>query len=271
MEQIISTKFKEEKTIMKTKMTLSEKLFSIINVGRTAHAEEQPIEGTAPTGQPEGAQADPTVATPTQGTINFEALIVKARQEEKDKLYPEITRLKGELEDKVKRVNELLLSLGEKDESIKQLNLKISELEKGSKQSESDTVKGLNIKIEELSTTISLKDSEIANLKIESYKKEKINEAQGLIIPELVRGTTEEEINSSIELAKQRYTEILGQVKASVQPVAPQPTPVIPLANPTTQQFTTPEISTNSLSGMNMFDKNSRAEFEKMRAQLGLK
>lgn len=263
---------------MKTIMSLLQNLFSIINMGRTAHADEVVNEGATPTNQPEGGTATQGAQTPnqtnpqSQQTVSFEVLIAKARQEEKDKLYPEITRLKGEIEDKVKRVNELLLSLGEKDETISKLNSKITDLEKGSKKSESEEVKGLNNKIEELQNTIALKDSEIATLKIESYKKEKMNEAQGKLIPELVRGTTQEEIDATIELAKQRYSEILNEL-ASKQPAqqTAQAQTYIPPVNPNTQQFASKEVNLGDLNTFNMMDKTSRAEYAKLRAQMGLK
>ena len=42
-------------------------------------------------------------------------------------------------------------------------------------------------------------------MELESYKKEKLAEAGQEIIPDLVHGSTKEEIDQTVELAKQRY------------------------------------------------------------------
>lgn len=253
-----------------------EKLFRVINLGREVRAEEVNAGETEPQNQPSGAEpTDTTIVnastnTSASPTVNFESLISKARQEEKDKLYPEITRLKGELVAKTNRINELLLSLGEKDEIIKQKDVKIAELEKDSKKSQSEEVKSLNNKIEELTNTIALKDAEIASLKIEGYKTQKINEAQGKLIPELVVGNTPDEIDASIERAKQRYAEILAQVQSSAKPATQNSTQVPPV-NPNVQNINNQTVNTMDLMGVSMFDKNARAQYAEMRAKLGLK
>ena len=52
-----------------------------------------------PTGDPTGNPVDPTgVGNPPTAPVNFETLIAKAREEEKNKLYPTIDKLKKENE-----------------------------------------------------------------------------------------------------------------------------------------------------------------------------
>lgn len=57
------------------------------------------------------------------GTVNFEELIAKARQEEKDKLYPEIQSWK-------EKHNNLLLVIAERDAKIKELEGEITKFKK---------------------------------------------------------------------------------------------------------------------------------------------
>lgn len=266
---------------MKTKTSLMKNLFKKINLGIKTVLADEVAEGTTPEATTTSTDSTQTTTTPTQTTttqqaptLNFETLIAKARQEEKEKLYPEITKLKADLEEKIKRVNQLLISLGEKDESIKKLESQLAEVEKGSKKSESEVVKQLNLKIEELTNALALKDGEIASVKIESYKSQKISECGGKLIPELVMGQTQEEIDASIQVAKQRYEDILAQVsvQTTATPQASKPTQnQIPPANPSTNQFSSNTVNVNDIAGMSMLDKSSRAHYAEMRKQLGLK
>ena len=66
-----------------------------------------------------------------QPEVNYEALISKARQEEKDKLYPEINRLKTENALLTKQHNEALLKSGVLEQKIEKLE---KELESGNKE-----------------------------------------------------------------------------------------------------------------------------------------
>lgn len=228
---------------------------------RTARADEGAPAGEG-TPAPEGTPA-------TAPTVNFEELISKARKEEKEKLYPEINKLKAQVEEKVKRINELLIALGEKDEIIKGKDSEIAGLKKNSKATESDEIKALKVKIAKLENALSDKESEIASIKLEAYKTAKIAEAGGELIPELVTGRTPEEIDLAIEKSKARYAEIVGRVKNTVV-VNQKPSTEIPPANPNTQAFYN-QINTMDIAGLSMFDKNSRSQYSEMRKQLGLK
>lgn len=230
---------------------------------RTARADE----GQVPT---EGSNPTDGIATQTTApTVNFEELISKARKEEKEKLYSEINKLKGQVDEKVKRINDLLIAIGEKDELLKGKESEIAELKKGSKVSESEEVKNLKLKITELENSLAMKDSEVASIKIESYKAQKIAEAGGELIPELVTGSTTEEIDLAIENSKTKYAEIVGRVKETVV-VTQKPSTQIPPVNPNTQAFNQ-SVAQMDIAGMSMFDKNSRAQYAEMRKTMGLK
>ena len=254
---------------MKINKTLLEKVLKRLNMGmRQSFADEE--ESNTPS-QPDGGEKDSTPNTPpTQPSIDFESLIAKARKEEKEKLYPEITRLKEELEKKVARINELLLAIGEKDEIISQKDKEIKELKNNSKKSDSQEVKNLKIKIAELENQLAEKDKEINAIKLASYRDKKIAEAGGEIIPELVTGNSEEEIDLAVGKAKERYKEIISKI-ASQQSIKPQNSNNIPPANPNTDLFTSSQLNIQSLYGLNLMTPEGRAEYERIRKRLGLK
>lgn len=257
---------------MKNIKALSEKILMRLNMGiRQVLADEGKGE-VDPPAQPDGGAQDPAPNTPppAQPSVDFESLIAKARKEEKEKLYPEITKLKEDVEKKVTRINELLLAIGEKDEVISQKDKEIKELKTNSKKTDSQEVKDLNIKITELENKLAEKDGEISTIKLTSYKDKKMAEAGGELIPELVTGNSEEEIDLAVEKAKERYKEIVSKI-APQQQTKPQNSNNIPPANPNTNAFNNQQVSTQSLSGLNLMTPEGRVEYEKMRKQMGLK
>ena len=254
---------------MKINKTLTEKMLSIItNVVRKAKAEEGDTPTQPDGGEPNSASTIPP-ATPAQPSIDFESLISKARKEEKEKLYPEITKLKEELDKKVTRINELLLAIGEKDEIISQKDKELKEAKADSKKSESQEVKELNLKITGLENKLAEKEGEISNIKLDSYKASKMAEAKGEIIPELVTGSSEEEIDLAVERAKERYKEIVSKI--AVPPAKTQNSNSIPPVNPNTQSFDNSQVNVADLSSINLYTPEGKAEYARMRAQMGLK
>jgi hypothetical protein len=226
---------------------------------RTAHAEG---EETPPAGS---ETTPPATKSPT---IDFEELIAKARKEEKEKLYPEINKLKTQAEEKTKRVNELLLAIVEKDEALKQKDSEIAQLKKGSGQGDSEEVKALKIKVAELENIVAQKDGEVTKTKLEAFKTVKVAEAGGQLIPELVMGNSEEEILASIEKSKQRYVEIVGSVKGTVV-VTPKDSTQIKPANPNMQKFNE-QVNAMDIKGINMYSPEGRKQYAEMRKQMGL-
>ena len=102
------------------------KLFNMRNVMRTYNvfADEDPNGGgTNPTPNPSQSQTAP---------VNFDQLIAKAREEEKNKLYPTIEKLKTENATYIQTHNEDLIAIGTKDKEIEIIdciNLKIKTAE----------------------------------------------------------------------------------------------------------------------------------------------
>lgn len=210
-------------------------------------------------------------------TVNFEQLIQKAREEEKNKLYPQIKKLKEENGGYVKTHNDDLIAIATKDKEIETLKKEIETLKSQLDGNESEAVKSLkkdlkaaqdevqNLKesapnIEELTANIRAEvDAEYA---IKFYKEKKIQEAQGKIIPELVTGNTEEEINASVEKAIARYNEIASSV-------TPAP-PVNPVVNPANPSSTPLKTKGDSMKALLELDPLSK-EYAEARKALGFK
>ena len=233
------------------------------------HAEE-PTNTTNVTGNQEdgqqGQQGDNKATKKDDpkpsGSVNFEDLIAKARKEERDKLYPELNKYK-------EKVNNLMLVIAERDSEIADLKKELEEVKKENAKLQENVEKGVktNKTISELTTTISVLerqleelqakyDADVTALKLEAFKKEKIAEAGGELIPELVTGNTEEEILASIEKAKQRYQEIVQKAVQNVQ---------MPAANPNQNVIQLKEKSIDEIASM------TPQQWAEYRKQLGLK
>ena len=235
------------------------------------HAEEP--TNTTNGDNPEGVQQvqqgeEPTNKSPKKddpkpsGTVNFEDLIAKARKEERDKLYPELNKYK-------EKVNNLMLVIAERDSEIADLKKELEEVKKENGKLKKDLESGTktNKTISELTATISVLerqleelqakyDADVTALKLEAFKKEKIAEAGGELIPELVTGNSEEEIIASIELAKQLYQEIIQKAVQNVQ---------MPAANPNQNVIQLKEKSIDEIASM------TPQQWAEYRKQLGLK
>src|SRR3712207_4198134 len=140
--------------------------------------EVQPTQPTQPNAPQAISNAEVAPNTVVAGNLNIDSLIAKARQEEKNKLYTEINTLKADLETKIKRVNELHAELSKKDTEI-------ATLKSESKKSESAKIKELEVEVEKLKGELALKDNELNQTKLSSYRELKISQAGGNIIPEL--------------------------------------------------------------------------------------
>lgn len=225
-------------------------------------------EGTPAEPTQGGQTAEPT-PTPTPA-INFEDLILKARKEEKDKLYPQITKLKEENQAKTTRINELLISVAEANESAKAMEVELNKVKAtvNTNTAVNDEVVKLQNKVIELEAELTKKDTEVKTIKLETFKKEKMSEANGQLIPELVVGQTEEEITASIEASKARYIEIVGQVQNAVVVTPKQAQPTV--VNPNTAKLQE-GLAQAELSQTSLFDPGARAKYAELRKHLGIK
>ena len=162
------------------------------NLFLTAFAEENPAEPPKNEGN----------------TMNFEQLIAQARREEKEKLYPQIEKLKAQAEVLTKQVNEALLAKGAVEKEL-------ADLKESQKKGDSEEVTKLKAQVEALkSENEDLKKNTVSEedlrkkleeeYQVKLYAKDKLAENKDKILSvfaEKVVGNTKEEIDSAIEKA----------------------------------------------------------------------
>lgn len=222
------------------------------------------------------------------GTINYEDLIAKARKEEKDKQYNTINRLKNENATLTENHNKSLLKIGELETQISDLNKKLNTASKGDieavvelKEQNSTLVRekeALEEKLRNYEGTDIPSEEDIEKrvraeleeeYKVKTYKAEKMAELKGeLLVPELVMGTTIEEIDASIESALERSKEIkksLGFKDGSVK--SPQRKRTPKTTNPSVDQVQDKEYSAEYIASLDV----TSPEYAEFRKHYGLK
>ena len=250
-----------EKFMAYVRSILSQKGF--MNVFAEGKEEEDKLEDKKPEDEEPKDKKTEDVVPSTKGTVNFEDLIKKAREEEKAKLYPQIEKLKKEKNDLLTNVSELQ----EEVDALKGENTSLSEtkgkLETSLKEgtASNKTVQKLNLKISQLERDLedarSAHESEVATLKLEAFKEKQIALAGSDVIPELISGNTEEEVLESIEKSKTRYKEIFDRAIGGVQ---------LPTSNPNSQAIQlNMDVSEQEISAM------TQEQYAEYRTRLGMK
>ena len=228
--------------------------------------------------------------------INYEALIAKARKEEKDKLYSKIQSLENENKNLIKNCNGYITKIGELEASLEKaqgnsvdpnevkslrdkittleaekeaLNSKITELEKEDPEKEA-TLRA--------SITAEVESAYAQKLELEKYKSEVLDKNKEKLLSSFsanVSGNSKEEIDSALEKAINQSLEIkkeLGLVDDEGNPINPrkkssEPKPNKPRqANPANNSGT----STYDLDYIRSLDPSS-PEYKEFRKQMGLK
>lgn len=219
----------------------------------------------------------------TPPTINYEDLIAKARKEEKEKQYKKITKLEGQIDTLTKQHNDDLLVKADLEQKLQDANDKLTKAGSGDSE-EVKTLKGTISTLEKDKTDLEQRlkgfedtppvsrDEVVAEVRAElekeyevkHYKVTKMAELKDeILVPELVFGSTKEEIDASIKSALERSDEIrknLGVNKKS------QRTPKTP-ANPSVSKVQDSEVSLEKLSTMDV----RSPEYAELRKQLGLR
>lgn len=204
--------------------------------------------------------------------INYEDLIAKARREEKEKLYPKIKALEKEKEQLVGKCNEYLLAIGQKDAEIEQLKKRLQE----SGKDDSEEVKRLKDEISRLENELeeakknvpdekAIEDRIRAEYEIKLYREQVVGQHRDEIIPELVTGSTKEEIDASLEVAKKRFKEISDKILKGNNLGGKGGTSGIPPANTSYSNFKSLKIE-----DIAKLDPRS-PEYKEFRRQLGLR
>ena len=150
--------------------------------------------------------------------------IQKVRKQEKDKLYTEIQK---------------------KDTKIKELEGEILLLNnrlKSSTETSTNEQEELRTEVQQLSETVTELKKDIRRKELDLFKERALKEGGDELILDLVSGETEEEILSSIEVAKQRYQEIVEKA-ISKKPKVEVPKPTNPQQPKSIKQLTAQEIA----------------------------
>ncbi len=246
--------------IMYSKWQLS-KLIKLTNSGifMTVHAED----ATEPPATP------PPVDPPAKPSVNFEDLISKARKEEKDKLYPQIESLKTEKNEMVEKNNKSLLTIQSKDVEIADLQKQLKEAVEKAGKTDTEQITTLKSEIAVLQQKLEKAEKEKpdiaaieerlrAEYEVKLYREQKLREAGESVIPELVMGTTKEEVDASILASKTRFEAIQAKIMGSVN---------IPPVNASSSKFSAKEFNMEDFAKL---DPRSQ-EYRDARKKLGLK
>ena len=168
-------------------------------------------------------------ATPnseTQSTSKFytEDDLARVRAQEKDKLYPQIDKLKSELEElKRQREEELAAQIAEKEardaaaRAEAEAEMDVREL---LKKKENEWTEQLERERQERERAFALLEREKAFAELQAFRQQKLEQERDYIIPELldlVTGDSPEEVNASIESLKERSARILESAQQAMQ------------------------------------------------------
>lgn len=211
-------------------------------------------------------------------TTNFEDLITKARKEEKAKQYKTIEKLRNQISTLTKQHNDDLIVKADLEKQIEQfknssnettindLNGKIATLTADKKALEKK-VKDFEsippIDREQLEKDIRTeveKEFEVKTHRVEILAQHK----DDLLVPELVIGTTIEELDNSLASALERSNQIreqLGKVEKSNRRTPQSPT------NPSVNKIQDTEYSMDYLASLDP----SSDEYKEVRKKMGLR
>ena len=189
-----------------------------------AEANTAPVVNVSGVDAPTVTEAEPT------STQKFytEDDLAKVRSQEKDKLYPVVEQLKGEVaalkkekEEKAARKAaeeaEKLAKKAEKEKSKLEEDLDAKEL---IKLKEQEWAEQLERERGERERAFALLEQERNYAELQSYKQNRIEQERENIMPELadlISGNTPEEVEASLESLKARSARILESAQAAMQ------------------------------------------------------
>jgi len=204
-------------------------------------------------------------------------IIDKARKEEKDKQYAIQEKFKKEAQEAKKLVeaNELKIKEMEKQLEVITKSQSQPELNKPAIAPElTGTIEELKQQIAKLNEeSLRTKQEFQETLKkrdLEAYKLKKIAESKGQIIPELLVGNSESEIDASFLTAVQRYDQLQKEFQAKFeQEQQPIKTSVIPDKVPVSPLI--PKLENRSVKDMSVKEYAEHRDqiFEALRRQSG--
>lgn len=149
--------------------------------------------------------------------------IVKAREQEKQKLYPQLEKLKDEVaslrKEREEREAEELRIKEEQEAEAKRRAEEEMDVRELLQTKEQEWSSQLEKEREERERAIALLDQERQFQELQSYRQQRLEAERENIIPELldlIDGNTPEEIESSIESLKERSSRILESAQQAM-------------------------------------------------------
>ena len=219
----------EKKEMVNEEEVKTEEIVEDVPTEKRKMREENPVENPVAESQTEnpvnlGEEEDKFNLQEFLEIPEVKDFIQKVRKQEKDKLYTEIQK---------------------KDTKIKELEGEILLLNNRLKSSTETSIneqEELRTEVQQLSETVAELKKDIRRKELDLFKERALKEAGDELILDLVSGETEEEILSSIELAKQRYQEIVEKA-TSKKPKVEVPKPTNPQQPKSIKQLTAQEIA----------------------------
>ena len=219
-------------------------------------------------------------------TISFEDLIAKARKEEKEKQYKTIEKLKGQVATLTQQHNDDLLKIAGIEESLKEAQTKLSTSGKDDSEaiktlkdelsSKTKELEEANKKIKDFESVKPIDREEVekevraeleSEYEVKTYKAEKMAELKDdLLVPELIMGTTKEEIDASIESALARSAEIKKSLGIDGEAKKKEKRTPKSSTNPSVNKVQDNKVDMEYLASLDV----SSEEYAKVRKQLGL-
>lgn len=206
--------------------------------------------------------------------------IAKARTDEKNKLYPQIEKLKAEVVKLSDKLSASTLSDTDKDKVIKESELKIAELEaKVTKLEEKGVdskvreklVKELQAKLDEALQLLGDKEAEVAQIKISAYKADKVKDLDDSVI-DLVTGNTEADIDASIEKAKAIFEKISAKFADKKVDIPAQQKSTLPKVNLSAiNESTFKDVKPEDIMTLDVTTKEGRKAWQEMKARMGMR
>lgn len=150
--------------------------------------------------------------------------LAKVRSQEKEKLYPQIEKLKEELDSLKKEREAEALRTAEEEAKKAALEKEALEADMDVRQllqkKEADWQEQLERERQERERAFALLERERNFADLQSYRQNRLDQERDNIIPELldlVSGETKEEVESSIEGLKERSARILESAQSAMQ------------------------------------------------------
>lgn len=236
----------------------------------------------------EGGNTPPVQTTETP-QVNFEALIAKARKEEKEKLYPEITKLKGINEKNIETINGLLVERGALQEEVNNLKKSIVPVKESKEytdlkaeyetlKSEYETLKKSTPNIEEIRTQV---ESEYEVKLYAEKKRLEVSSDKSVVgaFLENIKGITKEEVDQSVLDAIEKTKTLKQELGITETPNPTSNTTQEQSQNPAPVISGRPSVNVPGISSLNSrFDINTirdmdvnSEEYQNLRKSLGLK